>query len=335
MTNSTTNQELVPAAPYSDETNPVLQHVHALRSVLAEIVLGASEESPQVLAYRALQISVPPHSGFAPRGIPVYQGHRGVIISGGSRWEDLTKAQFDEWNDKGFETRILLADPMGAPPAVDVDNVPTSDELRIDWCVRTLEGVKEGGRAQLGAAYPEILQVIGALRRVLEPGLDSGPEEGEIVAPPPAAPANVDSPGPCNLTERKTAEIIATRGFRKVGYILANDAGDMCLSAQSAVRWIPQPHYWRLMHAQDGSLFYRPRADVLSRDAFEAWDDAGPLRGSRRVWTGEGYTNPAIQSDWRAWSAGIDYYIAVQAAAHAAVPLISPPAAAINGAIFV
>lgn len=67
-------------------------------------------------------------------------------------------------------------------------------------------------------------------------------------APPTLQP--VDDP----LTERKTIDIIS-RGYKKVGYVLENEAGDYCLSAQHAVRWLAQPHYWRLMHEQDGSLF--------------------------------------------------------------------------------
>lgn len=56
------------------------------------------------------------------------------------------------------------------------------------------------------------------------------------------------------LTEFKTDDIVK-RGYQKVGYVLENAAGDYCISAQSAVRWLPHRHYWRLMHEQDGSLF--------------------------------------------------------------------------------
>jgi hypothetical protein len=57
------------------------------------------------------------------------------------------------------------------------------------------------------------------------------------------------------LTRFKTDSVIA-RGYHIVGYVLVNEAGsDFCLSAQGAVRWLAQPHYWRLMHEQDGSLF--------------------------------------------------------------------------------
>ncbi|MES2942945.1 MAG: hypothetical protein V4772_08775 [Pseudomonadota bacterium] len=58
-----------------------------------------------------------------------------------------------------------------APVAQAVPDV-SSDTLRIDWCVRVLEAIKQGGREKLGDAYPEVLQVIGALKRVLEPNGD-------------------------------------------------------------------------------------------------------------------------------------------------------------------
>jgi len=60
----------------------------------------------------------------------------------------------------------------------------SSDTLRIDWCVRVLEGIKQGGREKLGDAYPEVLQVIGALKRVLEPNIDDGSQAVPVQAIP-------------------------------------------------------------------------------------------------------------------------------------------------------
>jgi len=61
--------------------------------------------------------------------------------------------------------------------------------------------------------------------------------------------------GPVCLTNRKTVDI-AGRGYNIVGYVLRREDGEVvCISAESAVRWLPKAHYWRLMHEQDGSLF--------------------------------------------------------------------------------
>lgn len=81
------------------------------------------------------------------------------------------------------------------------------------------------------------------------------------------APGAPESLQPVNdpLTERKTADIIS-RGYKKVGYVLQNEAGEYCLSAQSAVRWLKQNEYWRLMHEQDGSLFAAPTAQQSRSD---------------------------------------------------------------------
>ena len=71
--------------------------------------------------------------------------------------------------------------------------------------------------------------------------------------------------GPLDLTNRKTAEI-AGRGYNIVGYVLRREDGEeVCISAESAVRWLPQAHYWRLMHEQDGSLFGGP--DAVTRES--------------------------------------------------------------------
>lgn len=64
--------------------------------------------------------------------------------------------------------------------------------------------------------------------------------------------------GPLHLTNRKTAEIAAT-DYKIVGYVLRREDGEaVCISAESTVRWLPQAHYWRLMHEQGGSLFATP-----------------------------------------------------------------------------
>lgn len=66
--------------------------------------------------------------------------------------------------------------------------------------------------------------------------------------------------GPIHLTNRKTAEIAKT-DYNIIGYVLRREDGDaVCISAESAVRWLPEAHYWRLMHEQDGSLFANPTA---------------------------------------------------------------------------
>lgn len=261
-------------------------HISMLRDALSSIISGLSEFGPRVIADRALHSANP-----APAAV-VYQGYRGVVLKGGGRWEDLTKAQFDDWNTQGYETRTLFAATSSDPScAVTLATEPTSDMLRIDWCVRMLEGIKEGGREKLGDAYPDIIQIVGALKRVMEPSLDTGPEEDasahwpcregwqwvpaaltpEMVcasgadvalaattwkemlarAPQPAPSTRLRSP---DLTERKTNDIVS-RGYKKVGYVLVNNAGEFCISAQSAVRWLPQAHYWRLMHEQNSRLF--------------------------------------------------------------------------------
>lgn len=61
--------------------------------------------------------------------------------------------------------------------------------------------------------------------------------------------------GPLRMTNLKTGDI-AGRGYNIVGYVLrSGDEKEVCISAESAVRWLPQENYWRLMHEQDGSLF--------------------------------------------------------------------------------
>lgn len=63
-------------------------------------------------------------------------------------------------------------------------SVCESDQLRIDWCIRTLHDCyKSLGRdTPLGDFYPEIISVVGALKRVLEPiKVDAVPEGWKLV----------------------------------------------------------------------------------------------------------------------------------------------------------
>lgn len=78
------------------------------------------------------------------------------------------------------------------------------------------------------------------------------------VAPTPPPLLSQPLAGPGRLTERKTSEIQTSRGYQRVGYVLVNDRGDVCISAQAAVRWLPKAHYGRLMHEQNSKLFDAP-----------------------------------------------------------------------------
>lgn len=95
----------------------------------------------------------------------------------------------------------------------------------------------------------------------------------ERALPAPAAseaPSLTATHGPLHLTNRKTANIVE-RGYNIVGYVLRRaDGAEVCLSAESAVRWLPQAHYWRLVHEQDGSLFQLPQAGAGADDAPQA-----------------------------------------------------------------
>lgn len=47
-----------------------------------------------------------------------------------------------------------------------------SDVARLEWCLSTLESVKDIGRdAPLGDRWPDVVMVIGTIKRVLEPNL--------------------------------------------------------------------------------------------------------------------------------------------------------------------
>lgn len=48
-----------------------------------------------------------------------------------------------------------------------------SDVARLEWCVTTLNRVKDLGRdVPLGDRWPEVVMVISTLKRVLQPNLD-------------------------------------------------------------------------------------------------------------------------------------------------------------------
>lgn len=58
-------------------------------------------------------------------------------------------------------------------------SVSDSDRARIEWCIATVREIADLGRAVLGDKYPQAVQVVGTLKRVLEPN---------IVEPKPALP---------------------------------------------------------------------------------------------------------------------------------------------------
>lgn len=48
-----------------------------------------------------------------------------------------------------------------------------SDRARIEWCIIVMQDIANLGRDKvLGDMYPHTLQVLGALKRVLEPTID-------------------------------------------------------------------------------------------------------------------------------------------------------------------
>jgi hypothetical protein len=142
--------------------------------------------------------------------------------------------------------------------------------------------------AEVGGLYQDQLRLMPAEatpEMVAASGLDIATAQAAWRAMRAAAPvARVPATlapvrDACNLTERKTNDIL-TRGYRKAGYVLVNERGEFCISAQSAVRWLPGLHYWRLMHEQDGTLFSckwseQPFGSVQAPDhrtMFERWE---------------------------------------------------------------
>jgi len=78
--------------------------------------------------------------------------------------------------------------------------------------------------------------------------------------------------GPLHLTNPKTASIVG-RGYNIVGYVLrSSDGGEVCISAESAVRWIPQADYARLMHDQGEAARWLELGRVIERAAAELPD---------------------------------------------------------------
>lgn len=116
-----------------------------------------------------------------------------------------------------------------------------------------------------------------------------------IVSPATANKAEVEpltaTHGPIHLTNRKTAEIAKT-DYNIIGYVLRREDGDaVCISAESAVRWLPEAHYWRLMHEQDGSLFATPPATTGASTVPHWYDSPQSALGGKTA--REGYAaNP-------------------------------------------
>jgi len=51
-------------------------------------------------------------------------------------------------------------------------SVSDSDRARIEWCIETVRAIADLGRDKpLGDLYPEAVQVVAALKRVLEPNI--------------------------------------------------------------------------------------------------------------------------------------------------------------------
>jgi len=70
--------------------------------------------------------------------------------------------------------------------AVTKSDCVDSDELRIDWCVKTLNDISKGGREKLGDAYPQILMIIDTLKRVLQKPVNRF-EAGQSSQPAPVS----------------------------------------------------------------------------------------------------------------------------------------------------
>lgn len=78
--------------------------------------------------------------------------------------------------------------------------------------------------------------------------------------------------GPLHLMNPKTASIVS-RGYNIVGYVLRSaDEGEVCISAESAVRWIPQADYARLMHDQGEAARWLALGRAIERAAGELPD---------------------------------------------------------------
>ena len=56
-----------------------------------------------------------------------------------------------------------------------------------------------------------------------------------------------------SLTEMKTRDI-EQRGFKRVGYVLADENGEVCIVDRSAVKWLTSGEHWKLMHGEGCSF---------------------------------------------------------------------------------
>lgn len=54
-----------------------------------------------------------------------------------------------------------------------------ADRCRLEWCVSTLRDMADAGRAQLGIHYPRVVQVLGTLKRMMEPNIE--PSDTQIL----------------------------------------------------------------------------------------------------------------------------------------------------------
>ena len=115
-------------------------------------------------------------------------------------------------------------------------------------------GSPHEANAQLGSLQWALAELIKSLPDD-RPWLNKDVERMLLEAARSKAPALTATGGYVRLTNVKTADI-ASRGYSIVGYVLRrDDSQEICISAESAVRWLAQNQYWRLMHEQDGSLF--------------------------------------------------------------------------------
>lgn len=56
-----------------------------------------------------------------------------------------------------------------------------SDTARLEWCISTLDSVKDLGRNEpLGDKWRDVVMVIGALKRVLQPNLSETIDAREL-----------------------------------------------------------------------------------------------------------------------------------------------------------
>jgi hypothetical protein len=95
-----------------------------------------------------------------------------------------------------------------------------------------------------------------------------------------------------HLCEHKTQDIMS-RGYKRCGYVLMNDAGHCCIINGAAVRWLTKDECWQLMHP-DADTIPVPRAEyeAMKMDSerlnsgcimTSEWDEFGePFKCERR-----------------------------------------------------